>query len=188
MQQAYTRTAIALHWLIALSLIGTFALGLYMQDLTLSPTKLKLYSWHKWAGISLLLAVILRLGWRLMHPAPALPSGMSKLAQRVARAGHALLYILMLAVPISGWLMSSAQGVPIVWFGVIPLPDLVARDPALGEQLTNVHFALNIALAIAVVGHLAAALVHHFIKKDGVLVRMLPLLGHHDAGPTSART
>ena len=82
MNDSYTRTAVYLHWLVALGLVGTFALGLYMPDLALSPTKLKLYAWHKWAGVSLFLLVLIRLGWRLSHAAPPLPASVPVLLRR----------------------------------------------------------------------------------------------------------
>lgn len=175
----YTRTAIFLHWLMALGLIGTFSLGFYMEGLPLSPSKLKLYSWHKWAGMTLLALVVVRLAWRLSHPAPQLPSSMGSMARLAAHAGHWLLYGLMLAIPLSGWLMSSAQGFSVVWFGVVPLPDLVPRNAGLGEALNGVHVALNYLLLLAVAGHVAAALHHHFIQKDTVLARMLPGVGRN---------
>ena len=174
MEDRYTRTAIFLHWLVALGLVGTFSLGFYMEGLPFSPGKLKFYAWHKWAGMVLLVLAVARLAWRMSHPAPPLPSGMSRVSTMAAHAGHWLLYALMLAIPLSGWLMSSALGVPVVWFGIWQLPDLVAKDPALGELLTDVHVVLNYTLAAAVVGHVVAALHHHFIKKDAVLMRMVP--------------
>ncbi|MCK9510316.1 MAG: cytochrome b [Pigmentiphaga sp.] len=174
MTSRYTRTAIFMHWLIALSLIGTFSLGFYMEGLPFSPAKLQFYSWHKWAGMVLLVLAVVRLAWRLSHPAPALPPTMGPLARLAAHAGHWLLYLLMLAIPLSGWLMSSAQGVPVVWFGVLPLPDLVPRNAALGTALQDAHVILNYTLALAVAGHVGAALHHHFVKKDTILTRMLP--------------
>ena len=174
MSQRYTRTAIFMHWLVALGLAGTFALGFYMQDLPLSPGKLQLYSWHKWAGVTLLVLVVVRLAWRMTHRAPDFPDTMGPAARLAAHAGHWLLYILMLAIPLSGWLMSSAQGFPVVWFGILPLPDLVAKDAALGALLKDVHVTLNYTLLIAVIGHIGAALMHHFVRKDTVLARMLP--------------
>lgn len=176
MKTSYNRTAIALHWLMALGLTGTFALGFYMHDLPLSPDKLKFYSWHKWAGIGLLLLIVLRLAWRIVHPAPPLPNSMSRFSRLAASAGHWALYALMLAIPVSGWLMSSAQGFQVVWFGVLPLPDLVAKNAELGSLLQGVHKYLNYALLLTVIGHVGAALQHHFIKKDTVLTRMLPFL------------
>lgn len=173
----YTRTAIFLHWLVGLGLVGTFALGFYMEGLPLSPGKLKLYSWHKWAGIALLALAVVRLAWRMSHPAPALPSAMGPMARRAAHAGHWVLYGLMLAIPFSGWLMSSAQGFSVVWFGVLPLPDLVPKDAALGGALKSVHVVLNYALLLAVAGHVGAALQHHFVRKDAVMARMLPFAG-----------
>lgn len=174
MNLRYTRTAIFLHWLVALGLIGTFALGFYMEGLPFSPSKLQLYSWHKWAGITLLLLAGLRLAWRMSHRAPEFPQAMGPVARLAAHAGHWLLYALMLAIPFSGWLMSSAQGVPVMWFGVLPLPDLVSRDAALGALLKDAHVILNYTLLVAVIGHVVAALGHHFIKKDSVMARMLP--------------
>ena len=177
MNSRYTRTAIFMHWLVALGLVGTFSLGFYMEGLPFSPSKLQFYSWHKWAGMVLLVLVVVRLAWRLSHPAPALPATMGPLARLAAHAGHWLLYGLMLAIPLSGWLMSSAQGVPVVWFGILPLPDLVPKSTALGQALQEAHMILNYTLLIAVAGHVAAALHHHFVKKDTILSRMLPLAG-----------
>ena len=112
----YTTVAIALHWLMALALIGMFALGFYMAGLPLSPDKLKLFSWHKWTGVTLFILVGVRLSWRIAHRAPPLPERMSRREQVLARAGHRLLYLLMFAIPLSGWLMSSAKGVQTVYF------------------------------------------------------------------------
>lgn len=169
---SYTFTAKALHWLMAALLLALFICGVYMSDLKLSPQKLQLYSWHKWAGITALLLVALRLLWRASHPAPALPASMSPLTQKLAALGHVALYLLMLAIPLSGWLMSSAKGFPVVWFGVLPLPDLVAKNEMLGEILKEVHEGLNVALLVLVIGHILAALKHHFIDRDDILLRM----------------
>jgi cytochrome b561 len=170
----YTRTAMTLHWLIALILFGMFALGLYMTELPLSPTKLKLYSYHKWAGVTVFLLVLLRLGWRITHVPPALPASTPGWQVKAAAAGHHLLYLLMVAAPLSGWLMSSAKGFQTVWFGVLPLPDLLAKDEALGETLLQAHRFLNYFFIAVVAGHVMAALKHQFIDRDGLLSRMLP--------------
>lgn len=178
----YTGVAIALHWLIALALIGSFGLGLYMHDLPLSPQKLKLYSWHKWAGVTIFLFVVGRLAWRLTHRPPALPPGIAEWQARVAAATHVLLYLLMIAVPLSGWLMSSAKGFQTVWFGVLPLPDLLAKNEELGELLQQVHMLLNFSMAGLVMVHAGAALKHHFLDHDDVLARMLPIVGRPSSG------
>lgn len=168
----YSNTAIALHWLMALLIFAAFPLGLYMHDLPLSPTKLQLYSYHKWIGITVLLLAVLRVVWRATHTPPALPDGLPRWQQFASHATHYVLYVLIFAVPLSGWLMSSAKGFKTVWFGVLPLPDLVGKDKALGELLANVHANLNYLLLALVVLHIAAALKHHLIDKDGVLLRM----------------
>ncbi|NLC36581.1 MAG: cytochrome b [Alcaligenaceae bacterium] len=178
MTQRYTSTAIFLHWLVALGLVGTFALGYYMEGLSFSPNKLKLIAWHKWAGITLLVLAVVRLAWRLTHRAPAMPADMGSLSRLAAHAGHGLLYVLMLAIPLTGWLASSAQGVSVVLFGAWPLPDLLGKNQELGSALQDAHMVLNYLLLIVVIGHMGAALQHHFIKKDTVLARMLPFLGN----------
>lgn len=173
---AYTRTAIALHWLIALLVFGAFPLGVYMHDLPFSPGRLKLYSYHKWLGVTVFLLALARVLWRLKHPAPPPPAGQPAWQRVAATATHHLLYALILAVPLSGWLMSSAKGFQTVYLGVIPLPDLLGKDKALGDALATVHQALNFTLAALVGAHLAAALKHHFLDRDEVLARMIPFL------------
>lgn len=174
MTARYTATAKALHWAMAVLIFGLLALGFYMHDLPLSPEKLQLYSWHKWAGVTAFLLVLVRLAWRAAHRPPPLPATMPGPLQLAAHAGHFLLYVLMLAIPLSGWLMSSAKGFQTVWFGVLPIPDLLAKDKDLGDLLQQVHMALNLVFAIIIAGHTGAALKHHFIDKDDILTRMLP--------------
>lgn len=168
----YTTTAILLHWLMALMIFVVFPLGLYMHDLKLSPAKLQLYSYHKWAGITLLLLAILRVLWRLTHRPPALL--MPRWQQTASSLVHTLLYLLFLLIPVSGWLMSSAKGVQTVWFGVLPLPDLVSKDKELGYMFGFLHASLNYVLLVLVTLHIAAALKHHWIDRDRLLSRMLP--------------
>ena len=174
MTTTWTPIAKGLHWLMAALLLGLLALGLYMTDLPLSPEKLLLYSWHKWLGVSAFLLLWCRLLWRLTHRAPAAPKGVSAGMARLATLGHLALYALMLLIPLSGWLMSSAKGVPTVWFGLWPIPDFLPRDRALGDALQLVHRALNYLLMATIAGHVAAALWHHTVRKDDTLRRMLP--------------
>ncbi len=169
----YTATAIALHWLLALAIVGAFCVGLYMSDLPLSPTRLKLFNWHKWAGVTILALSGLRLLWRLGHrPPPDLP--MPAWQARAAHVVHGLLYLAFFAVPLSGWAYSSAAGFPIVWFGVLPLPDFVPVDKALAHQLKDLHELLAWGLALLVLAHVGAALKHQLVDKDGLLLRMMP--------------
>lgn len=175
-QSHYTRTAIFLHWFVALAIIANFALGLTMAEMSLSPQKLKFFSWHKWVGVTIFLLVCLRLLWRLGHVAPALPVGMPAWQKTAAHLSHILLYVFMFAIPLSGWLYSSAAGKPVVYLGLFPLPDLVQADKDLAETLKEVHEYLNLTLAAFVVLHVAAAWKHHLVDKDDVLTRMLPFL------------
>ena len=170
----YSGVAIGLHWLIGLMILISFSVGLYMVDLSLSPFKLRLYSWHKWAGVTIFMLVLIRCLWRITHAAPMLPADMPRWQRIAADASHFALYALMIAIPLSGWLMSSAKGFQTVYFGVLPIPDLLQKNKELGETLALVHQSLNFTMIGIVILHAAAALKHHFIDKDDILRRMLP--------------
>lgn len=164
-----------LHWLVALLVICTFALGVTMTGIPgLTPTKLKYFSWHKWLGVTVLGLTCLRLSWRLAHAAPAYPAEMAVWQQKAASGLHGLLYLLMFAIPLSGYFYSLAAGVPVVYLGVIPLPVFIAPDPKLKELLKAVHYALNMSLLVVVGLHVLAALKHHFIDRDSIFKRILP--------------
>ncbi len=169
----YTGPAIAAHWVIAALILVAFPLGVYMHELPLSPTKLKLYSYHKWIGITVLLLFVPRILWRITHRPPA-PLPMPAWQHRIAEGTHHLLYLLMFLVPLSGWLMSSAKGFQVVYFGVLPLPDLVGKSEDLGDLRKGVHEARNFGLLALVGLHVAGALKHVIIDRDGTLRRMLP--------------
>ena len=171
---AYTRTAIALHWLTVALIATGFTLGLWMVDLPIAPQTIRVYAYHKWIGITVFLVTLARLGWRIAHPVPP-PAGMPAWQRRAAVASHVSLYVLMLVIPVSGWLYSSATGVQVVYLRLFPLPDLVAKDRALAAVLRIVHLALNSALFALVCVHVGAALRHHYVARDAVLHRMLPL-------------
>jgi len=173
-QVRYTRVAITLHWIIAAVIAFTFGLGLYMAQLPVSPLKLRLYSYHKWIGVTIFLLVVFRLAWRLTHRVPAPPLRMPGWQRRAAAISHALLYVLTLVIPVSGWLFSSASGFKVMYLGKIPLPDLVDKNKALAEQLQLTHELLNYVMAAVVVLHVAAALKHHWMDGDDVLQRILP--------------
>jgi cytochrome b561 len=147
-----------------------------MVDLPFSPQRLKLYNWHKWAGVLVLSFSLLRLLWRLTHRPPPLPEAMARAMpawQRLAhQATHLALYALFFAVPLLGWAYSSAAGFQIVLFGLLPLPDWVPVNEALADALKPAHRYAAYALAALVVLHVGAALKHHFIDRDGLLHRM----------------
>ena len=172
----YHPLARALHWLLAVALVGNFALGLYMTGLSFSPERLQLYSWHKWVGVLVLAFSLIRLVTRLMIPPPALPAAMEATMptwqRRAHQATHAGLYLLFFAVPLLGWSFSSAAGFPVVLFGLLPLPDWVPVSESLADLLKQLHELAAFAMAALVLLHVAGALKHHFIDRDGLLGRM----------------
>jgi len=172
----YTKTAIVLHWLVAFLIFGAFPIGLIMSDMSLSPLKLKLFSYHKWLGVTVFILAVARLAWRATHVPPLLPGTMPVWQQRAAQGVHHVLYLLLFLIPLSGWLMSSAKGVQTVYFGVLPLPDLVGKDKALGHLLQVVHETLNYGMLALVIVHIAAALKHQYVDRNGVLARMVPFI------------
>lgn len=171
---SYGAVAKAFHWLTLLMLIGSFTIAYSMVDMRISPRKLELYSWHKWVGATVFLIVILRLAWRLRNPAPPLPEGMSPLQRRLAGLSHGLLYTILIVMPLTGWVMSSARNLPLVYLGLIEIPSPFGVNQALGDALKTVHYYLSLALLFFVGIHVLAALQHHFILRDDGLRRMLP--------------
>jgi cytochrome b561 len=167
----YNRTARALHWIIAALVIGNIAGGLLHDAL---EDVVNLMPLHKAAGMTVLVLTLARIAWRLTWTAPPQPASMSGLEVLVARAAHLLFYALMLAMPVTGWIMASAGKYPLTWFGLFDLPKLpvTREDPlyALGREGHELLGWLFLALAVL---HIAAALRHHFILKDNVLRRML---------------
>ena len=172
---SYTRTAIALHWLMAALVLGTFVLGLWMTELPNSPLKLRSYNWHKWAGATFLALALLRLAWRWRHPPPpALP--MPTWQARLASGVHHAMYVLFFGVPLIGWAYSSSLGYPLVWFGVLPLPDWVPQDRELARAIKPWHARAAWLLGLLVLLHLAAVIQHQWLLRDGLLKRMAPWL------------
>ena len=163
-----------LHWLVALLIFTQFALGWLAATWRLSPTKLDLFVWHKSIGMVVLALVVLRLVWRLATPAPPLPAAMPAWQRAAARTSHVLLYIVMLGMPLTGWVINSASGVPFKIFWRIPLPSITAADKHVADIASLVHFSLGVLLALLLLVHIGAALRHHFIQRDNVLIRMLP--------------
>src|SRR6266700_324819 len=165
------------HWVMAALILAQIALGLMAASWRVSPTKIELFFWHKSTGMLILLLVALRLLWRLANPAPALPAGMPAWERAAARSSHLLLYALMIALPITGWIVNSASNIPFRIFRLIPLPAIVAPDQYTADVVALVHRGLFAVLALVLGAHIGAALRHHFVKRNTVLTRMLPGAG-----------
>jgi cytochrome b561 len=170
----YTRIAQLLHWVIAALIVTQFVLAWSAEDLPLGMHKLALLARHKSFGMTLLMLGVLRLVWRLMNPPPALPAGMSPVERSAALATHGAFYFLLFAMPLSGWLMSSAKNYSVSWFGKFTWPNLIGPNEEAFSILKTTHFYLSYALFTIAVLHILAALKHHFWTKDDVLLRMLP--------------
>jgi cytochrome b561 len=175
MRERYGWPLIGLHWLTLLLIVAAYVLGTLLEDMTLSPLKLKLYSWHKWVGLLVLFLLPLRIALRLADKLDH-RQGMTPFEIRASAIVHGLLYLLLIAVPMFGWLNSSAAGFSVVWFGVLLLPDLVGKDKALAEVFEELHEGSVNLLVTLVALHAAAALYHHHVRRDGVLARMVPWL------------
>ncbi|HTH60194.1 MAG TPA: cytochrome b [Paraburkholderia sp.] len=177
----YTGTAMLLHWLIAALIVWGFALGWVMTDIPgITPTKLRYFAWHKWIGVTVLALVLVRIVWRATHAAPPLPAALRGVERLAAHAGHAALYALMVAVPVSGYLYSSAAGIQVVYLGVWPMPVLIGPDAALKAALRVVHVTLDYVLLAVVAVHLLAVVKHQWFDRQRILARMLPFGSPHD--------
>jgi cytochrome b561 len=172
--QAWGTGAKLFHWTLAVLILAQIALGLTARGWRLSPTKLDLFVWHKSIGILILVVVALRIVWRLANPAPSHPAGMPVWERIAARFAHVLLYLLMLALPFSGWIINSASNIPFRIFWQWPLPAIVARSDATADLAKDLHYWLFMAIGLVLAAHIGAALRHHFVLRDDVLRRMLP--------------
>lgn len=181
------------HWAIVLMLIGQFIMAEIAEDLPLGMEKIAVLARHKSVGITILLLAVLRLGWRALNPTPRAPAG-APWEHALARGAHVALYGLLFAMPLSGWMMSSAKNYPVSWFNLLPLPNLVPVSESIYEFMHETHELLATALIVIAAAHVLGALRHHFIKNDDVLKRMLwaatgaSLLLGGSAGPTEAAT
>jgi cytochrome b561 len=170
----YTPTAQVLHWLIALLIVVQFVLARTAAPLPLGAHKLALLAEHKSFGMTVLMLAVIRLAWRLNNLPPSLPTNMHPVERFLARFTHASFYFLLIAMPLSGWLMSSAKNYSVSWFGAFSWPNLIhPSETAFNFWKTLHHLLSDVLFAIAAL-HVLAALKHHFWNKDGVLLRMLP--------------
>jgi len=173
----YGLVAVAFHWAMALLLVALTALGLYMvalPDAGFDTKKIELILYHKEIGMTVLLLALLRLAWRITQVLPLLVAHLPEWQQVAARFVHLCFYALMIALPLTGWLMSSAAGIPVKFLELFTLPDLIGRDDLWFQRLIAIHQALAWALIALFAIHAGAALRHHFAFRDDTLRRMLP--------------
>lgn len=180
--------SISLHWLTLLAIAGLVIVGFLMQELPNSPTKIQVYALHKSFGLTVLALTVLRLLWRLVAGTPAPVPGTPRWQSFVAQATHGALYVILLAMPLSGWLYNSASGFPLKWFGLFALPKLSGYDAGVKAFALAAHEWLFIALAVIAALHAAAALKHHYLDRDATLSRMLPGLPPPPAADTTKET
>ena len=180
-QVRYGTVAMILHWVIAALLIANLALGLYFSDLPRSDWRSELGQLHKSIGLTVLVVSLLRLGWRLSHPVPPLPPGMNWALRLSARVTHYVFYFLIIAIPLAGWIFVSASPVPTIFFGLFKWPNLwfMAHLPrpekiSMRETFNNIHVVLAWTAIVLIPLHVLAALYHQYIRRDGLLLRMLP--------------
>ncbi|VEG90015.1 cytochrome b [Legionella spiritensis] len=167
----YGLIAILMHWVLALLMIGLIILGLYMVELPISLQKLKLYGWHKEYGFLVLGLAILRLMWRFINVTPHLE--LPRWESFAAHSVHWTFYGFMFALPVTGWLITSAAALPASFFGLVTLPNLVSPNEDARILYIEIHKWLGYALIAVIFLHIAAALKHHFIDKDDILRRMI---------------
>lgn len=178
----------AFHWTIMLLILAQAAIGLTMVNLPRRPSVFAVYDLHKSIGLTILALAILRLAWRAVDRRPADVPGMPSWQRRLAHATHVLLYVLIFAVPLSGWLFDSATGLrPLHWWGVVPMPSLTGGpDRSLADFTRALHHWMFWTMVVIVLGHVAAACKHHFIDNDDTLRRMLPFARVRHTGDTES--
>lgn len=170
----YTRPAIALHWLMAWLIIAVYFLGLSISEIPIGPDRIQVVGWHKWLGVTIAFLWVARVVWRASHQPPAPMANTPAWQNTAAHLVHIALYLLMIAVPVVGWLMSSAKGYTTNFFGLFDLPNLLVKDKALSQTLKEVHGILANGMIALIVLHIAAALKHQLIDKDNLMARMRP--------------
>jgi cytochrome b561 len=168
----YTRTAVALHWIFVALIGSALCIGWLMTVMKVTPLKLRLYSWHKWLGVTVLALLAVRGAWRRFHPPPPL-AAMPSWQRLSARTLHGALYAMLLVQPLTGWIFSNASGYPIVYLRWVPLPNLIGRNPAMANAFERYHRIGALLFATAIVLHALAALKHHCVDRDDTLRRML---------------
>lgn len=162
-----------LHWLMALAIIGNGIVGLVMDEMPRGMSKLNTFAIHKSIGLTVLALLVLRASWRLFDRKPD-DEPMPRWQRLAAHATHGVLYLLMLAIPLSGWIYNSAHGYALQWFKLFNLPALSEKNDALSDFAGDTHEILFWVLVVVLVAHVGGALVHHWFERDNTLLRMLP--------------
>lgn len=171
--QRYGTVAQILHWLVVALVTAQVVLAAIADELPRGVEKLAVMSRHKSVGITLLALVMIRIVWRLLDRPPPLPP-MPRWQRIAAHASHRGMYALLIAMPLTGWMMSSSANRPVSWFGLVQIPDLVAPSESVNHLMHELHEGMAVVLLALVALHVAAALKHQFWDRDGLLWRMLP--------------
>ena len=174
LRNGYSGIAKLLHWLVAICVLSTIPIAFWMKNASPGPLQDNLYNLHKSIGVLILALILFRIAYRLIAGAPAAEPTLEPWQRVVSSIVHTLLYLLLLAMPIVGWVANSAYGVSTPFFGLFDLPPIVGKNEGLSEQLFKFHRWTGWAVAALAAMHIGAALQHHFIHRDGVLRRMLP--------------
>lgn len=174
--ETWGSVSIALHWLTLIMILSLAAVGMNMDDLPNGPQKIQVYALHKSFGLTVLALTVIRLSWRLMSVTPDPVPNTPLWQEWAAKIVHAALYVLLFAMPISGWLYNSAAGFPLKYFGLFSLPKLSGYDPQLKALAGEAHETIFYIIALLMLMHAGAALKHHYLDKDNTLIRMLPWL------------
>ena len=173
-QARYSGVAKSLHWLILALLIVQFAIAWTMPQIGRGSVPTGLIGWHLSVGVAILAVMIVRLAWRITHPAPPAPTDLSPALAILSRATHYLLYAVLIVLPLLGWANASSRGWAVKLFGIVPLPPLMAKGSPLGHSLGDIHGTLALVLLAIIAVHVSGALYHALYLKDRTLQRMLP--------------
>jgi len=171
----YDKVAITLHWLVAVGVFVMIGLGWYMTDIPKgTPARAFFYNLHKSIGVTLAIIVLIRILWRWSHRPPALPMGTARWVVNASRLSHSLLYTLLVLMPVAGFTASNFSKYGVTYFGLFKIGPLFAENKSLYELFQGIHHAASEVLVVVICIHIAGALKHLLLDRDGVFFRMLP--------------
>ena len=177
-RDSYGRAARAIHWVVAALAVMVVAFGWATEAAARNtPARGNLLLLHGSIGLTILALMVVRILWRCMHPAPKLPSSLTRLEVTLAHLTHFGLYLLFIGMPLAGYVNAAAQGHPVSLFGMVLIPSLLPIDQRLAQAAITLHLVGQYLVYLLVAAHVAAALFHGIVRKDGVLERMLPRQG-----------